>query len=229
MLAAFEAYGAGHTGVLVCLAAVSILMIRRLRKDAHSARAKSALALLTFCCFAAYPFNMAAWASTGASVSLDSVLPLHLCDIASFLCGFALITRRYLLCELSYFWGLAGTIQGLITPNLPYDFPHPVFLSFFLQHGVVVITALLLPLGLGWRPRPGAWIRAFAWLLLYAVAASLVNLALETNFGFLMRKPSEPSLLDFMPEWPGYILFMTLTGGVMFYLLNLPFRKSEGK
>jgi hypothetical integral membrane protein (TIGR02206 family) len=113
-----------------------------------------------------------------------------------------------------------------LTPNLPYDFPHPVFLAFFMQHGVVVITALVLPLGLGWRPRQGAWLRAFGWLLLYAVLATLVNLTIGTNFGFLMRKPTEASLLDIMPAWPGYIAFLICIGGIMFYLLELPFKKS---
>jgi hypothetical integral membrane protein (TIGR02206 family) len=226
MLAAFELYGIGHTGALICLAAVSILMILRCRKDAHSAHAKSSLLLLTFCCFAAYPINQAAWESAGGAITLDAVIPLHLCDIAAFLCGFALITRRALLCELAYFWGLAGTLQGLLTPNLPYDFPHPVFIAFFLQHGVVVITALLLPLGLGWRPRSGAWYKSFAWLLGYAVIAFFANMALNTNFGFLMQKPSEASLIDLMPPWPFYILLMICIAGLMFYLLGLPFRKS---
>ncbi len=226
MFAAFELYGIGHTGALICLAAISILIIVRCRKDVGSGHAKSALSLLTFCCFAAYPINQAAWESTGGAMTLDAVIPLHLCDIAAFLCGFALITRHPLLCELSYFWGLAGTLQGLLTPNLPFDFPHPVFIAFFLQHGVVVVTALLLPLGLGWRPRQGAWRRSFVWLLCYAMIAFLINMALKTNFGFLMHKPNEASLIDFMPPWPFYILVMICIGGVMFYLLGLPFRKS---
>ena len=226
MLAVFELYGVGHIGALALLAAITVLMIRRCRKGANSSHAKSAIVLLSFCCFAAYPINQAAWESTGGAASLDAVVPFHLCDIAAFLCGFALITRRYLLCELSYFWGLAGTLQGLLTPNLPYDFPHPVFLAFFMQHGVVVITALVLPMGLGWRPRQGAWLRAFGWLLLYAVLATLVNLTIGTNFGFLMRKPTEASLLDIMPAWPGYIAFLICIGGIMFYLLDLPFKKS---
>lgn len=226
MLAAFQLYGIGHTGALICLAAISVLLILRCRKGAHSPHAKSAVALLTFCCFAVYPINQAAWESVGGAISLDAVIPLHLCDIAAFLCGFALITRRPFLCELSYFWGLAGTLQGLLTPNLAFDFPHPVFVAFFLQHGVVVITALLLPLGLGWRPRPGAWQRCFVWLLIYAVIAFFANMALNTNFGFLMHKPAEASLMDLMPSWPFYILIMICIGGFMFYILGLPFKKS---
>lgn len=229
MLAAFELYGLGHVGVLVSLAAVAFLTIRQCRKNEYSARAKSGITLLAFCCFAAYPFNLAAWEMMGGALSLDSVIPFHLCDIAAFLCGFALITRHPLLCELSYFWGLAGTLQGLLTPNLAYDFPNPVFLSFFLQHGVIVVTALLLPLGLGWRPRPGAAMTAFVWVLVYAGTAFLVNLALKTNFGFLMRKPTGASLLDVMPGWPIYILILIGLAGVFFFLLSLPFKFTQEK
>ncbi len=229
MLAAFELYGMGHVGTLITLAAVTILMIRRCRKDEHSARARAGVCLLTFCCFAAYPLSQAAWESVGGSPKLDAILPLHLCDIAAFTCGFALITRRPLLCELSYFWGLAGTMQGLLTPNLAYDFPHPVFLAFFMQHGVIVITALLLPLGLGWRPRKGAALRAFKWVLIYAISATMVNLTLGTNFGFLQSKPDEASLLDVMPPWPGYVFCLIVLAGIFFYLLSLPFKRLRQK
>ncbi len=229
MFAAFELYGVAHVGVLISLAAMAVLIIRRCRKDEHSARARSGITLLTFCCFAAYPLNQAAWEFVGGTASLTAIVPFHLCDIAAFLCGFALITRRELLCELSYFWGLAGTLQGLLTPNMAYDFPHPVFLTFFMQHGVIVITALLLPLGLGWRPRKGAWLRAFGWVIAYAVAAALVNLVLGTNFGFLMRKPTEASLLDVMPAWPGYVFCLVGLAGAFFYLLGLPFKRNQQK
>ncbi|MBT8045475.1 MAG: TIGR02206 family membrane protein [Verrucomicrobiae bacterium] len=229
MLAAFELYGFGHVGALICLAAVAVLVIRRCRKNEYSARAKSGITLLTFCCFAAYPINQAAWESIGGTASMTAIVPFHLCDVAAFLCGFALITRRPLLCELSYFWGLAGTLQGLLTPNLPYDFPHPVFIAFFMQHGVIVITALLLPLGLGWRPRGRAWLHAFGWILVYAMAAIVVNLVLGTNFGFLMHKPSEASLLDIMPAWPGYVFCLIGLAALMFYLLGLPFKNTSKK
>lgn len=229
MLAAFDLYGIGHVGALIGLAFIAALIIRQCRKNEHSSRAKASISLLAFCCFAAYPISLAAWETVGGAESLDAAFPFHLCDIAAFLCGFALITRRPLLCELSYFWGLAGTLQGLLTPNVSYDFPHPVFFAFFLHHGVIVITALVLPLGLGWRPRPGAIQRAFGWILVYAGAAFMVNLTLDTNYGFLMRKPSGASLLDVMPAWPGYVFCLIGLAGVLFFVLNLPFMRAQKK
>src|SRR6187402_1650088 len=50
-----------------------------------------------------------------------SALPMHLCDWALVCTAIALWTRRRAFFDLAYFWGLAGTTQGLLTPALPPD------------------------------------------------------------------------------------------------------------
>src|SRR5437660_1290063 len=50
-------------------------------------------------------------------------LPMQLCDWALGAVIVALITRRQLFYEPAYFWGLAGTLQAIITPNLEVTFP----------------------------------------------------------------------------------------------------------
>ena len=224
MLAAFQLYGPGHILTLITLAVITALMVRRCRRGVETPHARAAIGLLAFCCFAAYPLNQMVWQTYGNYVRLDAIVPFHLCDFAAFICGFALITRRAALCELAYFWGLAGTLQGLLTPNLAYDFPHPIYLAFFLQHGVIVITALLLPLGLGWRPTAGAVKRVFLWVCVYAAFAMIANKLMDTNYGFLAEKPDEASLLDIMPAWPWYIALLVGLAWLMFWLLDQPFR-----
>lgn len=225
LFAAFQAYGTGHLTILATLTVVTVLIIRFCRKGEHLPLTRAALGLLTFCCFAAYPLNQLVWQNYAGQITLEAIIPLHLCDIAAFLCGFALITRHQHLCELSYFWGLAGTLQGLLTPNLGYHFPHPVCLAFFLHHGVIVTTALVLPLGLGWRPIKGAVKRSFLWLLAYAAMAIIANHFLNTNYGFLAQKPSETSLLSLMPAWPTYIFILIGLALLIFALLALPFQR----
>lgn len=225
MLASFQLYGPGHIFTLTVLAGITVLLIRRCRLGSDLPRARAALGLLAFCCFAAYPINQIVWLTCVDTVPLDAIVPFHLCDIAALLCGFALLNRKPQYCELAYFWGLAGTLQGLVTPNLAYNFPHPIYLAFFLHHGVIVMTALVLPLGLGWRPEKGALRRVFLWLLAYAAFAITANAFMQTNYGFLAKKPSEASLLDIMPAWPWYIFVLVALAGLMFWLLNLPFRK----
>jgi len=226
MVVAFQLFGPSHIGALIVIAMAAAFLVRQCRKDLEGTQAKVGICILTFLCFAIYPMNQAFLSIIGGSDELNNLLPFHLCDIAAIICGFAILTRRPLLCELAYFWGLAGTLQGLLTPDLNHDFPSPVYILFFLHHGAVVITALLLPLGLGWRPRHGAFLRVFLWVLIYAAAAFLLNFVLGTNFGYLMHKPEHASLLDIMGPWPWYIVILIAMAGLLFYLLSFPFRKA---
>src|SRR5699024_451776 len=139
------------------------------------------------------------------TMARENYLPLHLCDIASVIVAFALLLRNRRLADIAFYWGLAGTFQGLVTPALHYDFPHPAFLGVFLQHGIIVAGALYLPLVQGWRPQQPWWkspLRALLWGNLYIAAILPLNALLDTNFGFLSRKPLTPSLLDFLGPWP---------------------------
>ncbi len=182
-------------------------------------------AVLAFICLTATVFTSWAWSHVRRASDIDNVVPLHLCDLAAFLAGFALITKNRTLCLLTYFWGLAGTIQGVATPALDIGWPHPAFLSFFSHHFAVIATAIYLPVVLGWRAERPWWrspLKAFAWLNAYLVVALAANAALGTNFGFLSRKPANPSLLDHLGPHPVYILWLEAIALVLFALLTLP-------
>ncbi|MFP2927773.1 TIGR02206 family membrane protein, partial [Pyxidicoccus sp. 3LG] len=151
--------------------------------------------------------------------------PLHLCDAAILLGVWALLTRHRLACELLYFWACAGTALALVTPDLSVGFPHPHFLSYFALHGAVVVAALLLVVGLGYGPRPGAVWRALLWTNVYAAAVGGVNVAFGTNFLYLCAKPLAPTPLDWFGPWPVYLLVAEGVALGLFTLLALPFRR----
>ena len=186
--------------------------------------------LLAFLCLGAYPLNLAAWLSLDAGKSLDNLIPFHLCDIAAITGGLALLTRRPLLASLTYFWGLAATIQALLTPAVTVGFPSLPFLMFFVQHFAIVCTALYLPIVQGWRPKIPFWrspLEVYGWTLAYLAFAMNVNKLLHTNFGFAARKPDNPSLIDVLGPWPIYLVWMSLIALVLFLLLALPFIRSR--
>jgi hypothetical integral membrane protein (TIGR02206 family) len=193
----------------------------------HSARGKTIVTgLLAFFCLAAYGYSQWAWSTCTEPTSLDSILPFHLCDFAGFLAGYALLSRKPLARELTFYWGLAGTLQGLITPALAYDLPHPAFFTFFLHHFAIVGAALFLPLCDGWRPQQPFYkspLRAFLWINLYLIFAGTMNVLLGTNFGFLAHPPINPSLIDHLGPWPWYIVSFEIIGLALFFLLTLPF------
>ncbi len=173
-----------------------------------------------------WPASMVAHYQLG-DFSRQNALPFHLCDVAAFAGALALLKRRQLAAELCYFFGLTGTLQGLITPALREDFPHMRFFAFFLGHSSVVIAALYVVFGLRLIPRANAPQRLLGWLLVYTAVAGAINAVLRTNYGFLCRKPPSPSLMDVLGPWPWYVASLGAFGWVIFTLLNLPFLKAQ--
>src|SRR5260370_17839622 len=69
-------------------------------------------------------------------------LPLHLCEAGCFLLAAALGCRARFAFEISYFWGLGGTLPGLFTPDIPGHFPQPLY---FHNYMVPALLASLAP------------------------------------------------------------------------------------
>lgn len=185
-------------------------------------------AILVFFNLSAYAYSQAAWLSLEGPIAMDNAIPLHLCDLSAFIAGFALITRKPLLCTLTFCWGLAATAQALITPALNLGYPEWPYFTFFLHHFSIVAAALYLPIVLGWRPQFPRWktpLIALAWGIVYQLFSLGINFMLGTNFGFSMRKPSNASLLDQLGPWPWYLIAMWPMAFLLFFVLCLPFRK----
>src|SRR5213593_1169893 len=132
-------------------------------------------------------------------------LPLQLCDDAIFIAAAALWTRNRLLVEVTYFWGLAGTIQALLTPDLPQHFPSYPYFQYYIAHGGVVAAALALVVGLRLHPRRWAVVQVAAITVAYTVLVAAVDLVTGANYMYLRAKPPSQSLLDVLGPWPWYI------------------------
>jgi hypothetical integral membrane protein (TIGR02206 family) len=152
------------------------------------------------------------------------VLPLQLCDWAMFVIIVALWTgnRRWL--EVAYFWGIGGTLQAIVTPNLQFGFPDLRFISFFVAHSGIIIGLVFLMLIYGFRPRLAGVIRIVAWTELYFVVAFTTDLLTGENYGFLLHKPAAFSLLNYLSDSrPLYLVQFHLLAWVFFCLLYAPF------
>ena len=147
-------------------------------------------------------------------------LPLQLCDVGIFVAGFALWFRRRWLVEVTYFWGLTGTLQALLTPDLPQHFPSYPYLQYYIAHGGVVAAALLLVFGLGLHPRRSAVARVAAITVAYTTFVGIVDALTGANYMYLRSKPATPTLLDAMGQWPWYIVWAGVVAVVLFLALD---------
>ena len=216
----FHHFGPSHLAVLSLTVLLAGVMIWMRRRDLASVVWLERLVLTAL--LLEWPASMIAHQVLG-DFSKQNAIPIHLCDVASFAGIIALLTRSRLAAEICYFFGLTGTLQGLITPALREDFPHMRFIAFFMGHSAVVITAIYVVAGLRLTPRAWAPLRMMGWLLSYAALTAVINILLRTNYAFLCQKPPSPSLMDVLGPWPWYIGSLIAVATVIFILLDLPF------
>jgi hypothetical integral membrane protein (TIGR02206 family) len=218
MPTAFQPYGFSHKVVLVITLVLFILMqlLARTRWALLSQR------LLGGALLGLYPVSFAVNAYFGW-LNVQTSLPLQYCDIATLAAGMALWTRRPFYCEVVYFFGIAGTLQGLLTPALIYEFPDPRFFMFFVIHSGVPITAFYVVTAMKIRPRPWAVPRVMLFSLAWYAVVAVVNLSLGANYAFQCAKPVHASLFDKLGPRPWYNLSTIIVGLLFYTLLYLPF------
>ena len=209
--------------VAVTVVAIAVLVAAaRLRPGRWTDVAAYALALL----IVLNEVGWWVWAWRMNALSLQNSLPLFLCDIAAFVSAAALITRAPLLVEVTYFWGIAGTANGIISPDIGDHFPSYPFFQYFIQHGAIPAAALFLVVGLRIYPRPNAAVRVFALSVVLVAVDALANLLTNGNYMFLRSVPPGVNLLDLFGPWPWYIFGGALLTVVVFAALDAPFRIS---
>lgn len=158
--------------------------------------------------------------------SAQASLPLALCSVALIVAAIACWWPRWLLAvELTYFWGLAGTLQAVVTPDLSAGFPELEFFMFVVGHLGIVIAALFLVVGLRLTPRRGSVLRVFAVTAAYTAFVGCFNLLTGSNYMYLAAVPTHGSLLSVLGPWPWYILSAAGVALVLLLILDAPFHR----
>ena len=225
VIAQFELYGISHILPLILTVVGAVLMVRLMRSDISEAlktRVRYVFGgLLIFAVLMDPVLAFMRWGTgeMGWEIFWNSTLPLYLCDVVSVVAALALFTRNYKLVEVAYLWGLAGTVQGLLTPTLAYDWNTLDYYNFFLQHSGVPIAAVTLVWGMGIAPRQGAFKRIVIWSWTYMAIVMGINFLIRQNYGFLSGKPDFPTMFDYMGDYPYYLITLQVIAFTFYYLL----------
>ena len=164
------------------------------------------------------------WTLASGAARPPHGLPLELCDVVLALTAYALASERAWALEGAWFLGLAGSGMALVTPDLGAGSPPWVVAQFFVAHGLVVASVLFVALAGLFRPRRGAWWRAFLALNAYAALLAAFDALTGTNYMYLCRKPAAGTLLDWLGPWPLYVLAAEPVALGLLLALDLPFR-----
>jgi hypothetical integral membrane protein (TIGR02206 family) len=222
MIASFARFGSAHIIAIALTFATPLLLTAISRLD-HTGATARIMSFLLAAMLVVNKIISLVLLSRDGELTIESLVPMYLCDWAAITAVITLIYPNQWTYELCYFWSLGGTLQALLTPDLRYGFPHPQFISFFVQHGGIIVAVIFMTLAMGKRPVPMSIVRALGWSAVYFVAAMAVNLMLGTNFGYLRAKPEQPSLMDYMAPWPYYLGQLVLLAFLFCLACYLPF------
>ena len=221
----FELFGTMHLAGLGALVMLNLFLIPfRNASDGAKATVRWLLALILVGNEVAWHY----WNYVYGTWTIQTMLPLHLCSLLVWTGAFMLMTKNYRVYEFMYFMGIAGAIQALATPGIGiYGFPHFVFFQYFLSHGLIITSAIYMTVVEGFRPTLKSILRVALWMNIYVVIIYFVNTAIGSNYLMINEKPATPSLLDLLPDWPVYILYLELIGIISVVLLYFPFAAKD--
>lgn len=181
--------------------------------------------------------------------TLQESLPLHLCDIAVGVVAAALLGVGWhgpvgvmnaaargaqssagrvsllwqRLYELAFIWGMGGTSQAILTPDVQAVFPDPACVRYFILHGGIVVGVLVMTIGLRMRPLPGAVRRVWLTTLVLALVVFPIDWVLNANYMYLLGRPTNPTIIDLFGPWPWSLIPLVVVGSVFIAACYVPF------
>ncbi|MBA3881278.1 MAG: TIGR02206 family membrane protein [Chthoniobacterales bacterium] len=217
----FHAYSVEHLTTILITLALPFVLAAAVRRSAAVQRviiaAIAAVLVVNYLTYLVFVRRV-------GDIEWRQMLPMQMCDWAMVVVLVAVWTANHRWFEVAYFWGLGGTLQAVLTPNLHYGFPDPRFISFFVAHGGIIVGVVFLMLTRRLRPYPLSIVRVFAWSELYFVVTLVVDEITGVNYGFLLHKPEAFSLLSLLSDSrPLYSLQMHGLALLFFSALYMPF------
>ena len=114
---AFRPFGLAHLVIMALTISLPFILARFVRK-ARWPRSEKIVARLFAVMLLVNYLGFEVYLTMTEGLSLPKALPFQLCDWAMVAIIVALLTGRERWLEVAYFWGIGGTLQAIITPDL---------------------------------------------------------------------------------------------------------------
>ncbi|MBE3064698.1 MAG: TIGR02206 family membrane protein [Spirochaetes bacterium] len=170
--------------------------------------------------------------------SAATALMLQMCGLSILLLPVMLFSEspriRQFLFDLLYFWGIGGALQALIAPDIGSSgFPAYRYFSFFLSHGLIVASTVVMAMAGGLRITVRSFLRALVVTNILLIPVYGIDQLLRLippydpgNYFVLGYPPPTGSVVDLFAEIfgpsPRYVVGLELMGLAVFGLLYMP-------
>lgn len=159
-------------------------------------------------------------------------IPFIFCNFIATVLPLYAFSKDKTMFNIIYYLVVVGAIQAIITPSLKFNFPHYESLKFWSVHAGLLIVVFYSIFVFKYRPTFRGMIKTYISLQIYVCALVLINYVFDWNYLYLKQKPPVTTLLDFLGDWPYYVIAMDLLLIPYFLLIYAPFHtwsKSRSK
>ncbi|PGS51665.1 TIGR02206 family membrane protein [Bacillus sp. AFS041924] len=223
----FEAFGISHLiviGILV-ICIIGLFLVRNKLKELNLRKAEFVIAGFLVCADVLYNI----WMVKNDIWRVSDSLPLQLCSISLYLVIILLLTRKKLVYEIVLFTGILGAMQAILTPYLFFGFPHFRFIHFFSTHSLIILVPFYFTWVRGYRPTLSSIGKVFIFLNILMPFIIFINKKTDGNYMFLGGKPETKSVLNYLGDYPYYIVSLEGVLLVLSLLLWLGLREKSKK
>lgn len=159
--------------------------------------------------------------------SVTTDLPLYLCSLLGLLIPVFTYYRKYWMYEILLFWIIGGTLQAVLTPDIPLGFPSFDYCRYWMVHLGLLTVIFYATLVFNFRPKLKSVFKSFFALQVYVLIMVVINSLLNANYFYLNEKPESASLLDYFGVWPVYIIVVQVIVIPVFLMIYGPFYYAE--
>ncbi|WCO02405.1 YwaF family protein [Psychroserpens ponticola] len=200
----------------------SVLFIRFAKQSSNqNIKVRLFNGLAVFVSLSVFSFHLYYFGFESYNIKTD--LPLYLCSLIALLIPIFSYNRKYWMFEILVFWIIAGTLQGVITPDIVEGFPSFDYFRYWIVHLGLLSIIFYAVFVFEMKPRFNSVFISFFALQLYVVFMVIINFVLDANYFYLNQKPESASLLDYFGEWPYYIIITQLIIIPFFFIIYLGF------
>jgi len=155
--------------------------------------------------------------------SIQEELPFQLCRTLALAFPFLIYYQSRKWFGIFYFFAIVGTLQALLTPDLPLSAPHHSYWTYWTLHCILIGLPIYCIVNFNWKVTIRDFWNAIIVVNVYMVFTGVINFMIGSNYFYTAHKPPGPTLLDVLGPWPWYIFAVEGIGIVLFLLAGLPF------
>lgn len=145
-------------------------------------------------------------------------LPLHLCALSNIMAGITMWFPNSRNFELLFYWGIAGGIHSLLTPEVTAGAQSILVLEYYFLHVNIIFAPIFLMRFYNLYPRERSWLKVFLATQIVLPVVGGINWLIDSNYMYLTHKPiaENPFIIG---DWPWYIIGLEVAMILHFWVI----------